>query len=328
MSLLVECECGRKLKAAKHLSGRKVRCPACGAISRLMPVPVLDVVMFTTSPAPVSPPPSVAPAASSNIPVPIPAASSPPPDPWAAAARLGGELNAKLRPLVAVAATHGWRLARTSASTGWRLTCRSQERLRTLLETNLPAQARPWAGTLTRLSLVLLCLCGLRATSSLLGSVFGSGEDPAIKLADDRDPGPAPDFAPAAPESAATDGNESHSVAAASISSGRERHWWDEEPEPEVDPRVHQLEAAIGLFALFAGDDFGGGGGGYSRHDSSWDQDMAEQRRRDAEYASRSSSTYDSSPSMFQSSPVWDGAYAPSPGWNEASLVWQGAYAP
>jgi hypothetical protein len=183
----------------------------------------------------------------------------------------------------------------------------------------------------------MACTCGLLVTTAALGSLIGGSGD-TTGLATDGEADDAPDLvagwfdaAPAAREvEIARDAARPQApgfTEPVAVTEESERNWWDEEPEPEVDPRVRQMEAAIGLFALFAGADVGGGGG-YSSSGSDWHDDMAYQRQKEMEYESSQRSSYNDSPSMFQSSPVWDGAYAPSSGWNEASPVWQGAYAP
>lgn len=41
MSITVECPCGKKLKARDEDSGKKAKCPACGAVVAIEELPVL-----------------------------------------------------------------------------------------------------------------------------------------------------------------------------------------------------------------------------------------------------------------------------------------------
>lgn len=234
---------------------------------------------------------------------------------------------AEWRPVVVSAARQAARHTLEATRTGWQLARRCHRFVSHELEHRLPTEARPFAAGIAGLSLALVATSGVLATASVLASVIGRTGAVVAEAQDAPDAGPfevaldvgAPVRIDDEPSEPASD--SSPQVAA----SPPARDWWDEEPEPRVDPRVRQMEAAIGLFALLAGAGDAGGGGSYDSSDEDWHRDVAENQRRQMQYEQSRQSSYDS-PSMFQSSPVWDGAYAPSPGWNEASPVWQGAY--
>lgn len=339
MSLSVTCQCGRNIRAASHLRGRKVYCPACRAVVH---------VQVSSAPAPSAAVPAVGEMAT-LVATPIHGTAAQP--------VLDSEATNHAELASRSSATQGSR-ASDWWQTSWPLVVGRLGALRRDLHRGLVATVNgtrwlhwiiakhldsrlspPWkphAELLATLALMLTAVGGLWGGSGLFGS--RSVASPAEGVMADAAVGDAVASGEWGQEvplkllkrlEEQSDGQSEPTTMARSETAGGSQvaDWWDEEPVAP-DPREVQVRAALGLLALFAGADLESDSG-YSGHDT-YDSDLAEQRRRqaEAEYESRRSSAGESGGSMFQSSPVWDGAFAPSPGWNEASPVWQGAYSP